>query len=75
MGFFNMFTLRGAMMGSYNGIKNSNPGMPESFYLIGALGMRFRSWTDSQLESFIFDCDNIDELIQKIKIQEAQGII
>ena len=58
MGFFNMFTLKGAMMGSYNGIKNSNPGMPESFYLKGALGMRFRSWSDSQLEFLFFDIVN-----------------
>ena len=67
--------LRNAMMGSYNRIKNSNPGMSESFYMKEALRMRFRSWPDYQLESFILDCSNIEDLIEKIKQQESSGII
>lgn len=67
--------LRNAMMGSYNGIKNSNPGMSESFYMKEALRRRFRSWPDYQLESFISDCSNIEDLIEKIKQQESSGII
>ena len=40
-----------------------------------ALRMRFRSWPDYQLESFISDCSNIEDLIGKIKQQESSGII
>ena len=67
--------LRNAMMGSYNGIKNSSPGLPESFYLKEALRVRFMSWTDYKLEDFVSDCDNIDDLIVKIKFYEENGLI
>ena len=67
--------LRNAMMGSYDGSKNSTPGMPESFYMKEALRMRFRSWSEGQLEFFISDCNNIDDLIEKIKQQESSGLI
>ena len=75
MGLFDFFTTKGAMMGSYNGIKNHHPGMPESFYMKEALRMRFRSWPDMKLESFISDCADIDDLIEKIERLEGQGII
>ena len=67
--------LKNAMMRSYNGIKNSSPGMSKSFYMKEALRMRFRSWPDYQLELFISDCSDIDDLIEKIKQQESSGII
>ena len=67
--------LRKAMMGSYNGIKNMNPGMPDEFYLKESLRMRFRDWPDYKLELFIEDCDDIDQLIKKIYSQESTGVI
>ena len=60
---------RKAMLGSYNRIKNSNPGLPESYYLKTALSMRFRNWSDFQLEAFIIDCHSIDELIEKRHVE------
>ena len=45
--------LKKAMMGSYNGVKNMNPGMPEEFYLKESLRRRFRNWPDYELELFI----------------------
>jgi hypothetical protein len=67
--------LRKAMMGSYNGIKNMNPGMSDEFYLKESLRMRFRNWPDYKLELFIEDCNDIDELINKIYNQESTGVI
>jgi hypothetical protein len=66
---------RKAMMNSYNKIKNSNPGFSESDYLKTALSRRFRNWSDIELEAFIMDCENIDDLIEKIIFQEKQRII
>jgi hypothetical protein len=67
--------LRKAMMGSYNGIKNMNPGMPDEFYLLESLRRRFRNWPDYKLALFIEDCNDIDDLINKIYNQESKGII
>jgi len=74
MGLFDFFTTKGAMMGSYNGIKNLHPGMPESFYMKEALKMRYRSWSEYQLSEFVEGCDNIDDLIEKIKLFEGSTI-
>ena len=68
-------TLEGVMMQSYNNIKRRYPGMSEDFYLKEALRMRFRRWPDFQLELFVSDCSNINELISKIRIQEAARMI
>lgn len=66
---------RKAMIGSYNNIKNSNPGLSESDYLKTALSIRFRNWSDMQLESFTLDCIDIDDLIEKIIFQEKNRMI
>ena len=66
---------RKVMINSYNKVKNSNPGHSESDYLKTALSRRFRNWTDIELEAFIMDCENIDELIEKIIYQEKHRII
>ena len=67
--------LKKAMMGSYNVIKKTNPGMSEEFYLKESLRRRFRNWPDYKLELFIEDCDDIGQLIDKIYDQESSGII
>lgn len=66
---------RKVMLRSYNGFKNREPGMPESRYLIMTLRMRYRKWSDIQLEVFVSDCNNIDELIEKIISQEKYRLI
>ncbi|MBT7901928.1 MAG: hypothetical protein HN601_13405 [Candidatus Marinimicrobia bacterium] len=66
---------RKAMMGSYNKVKNGNPGFSESDYLKTALSRRFRNWSDFELEAFVFDCNTIDDLIEKIIFQEKNRII
>ena len=66
---------RKAMLGSYNGIKNINPGLPESHYLKLALSRRYRNWSEIQLESFIMDCYSIEDLIEKIIFQEKNRLI
>ena len=66
---------RKVMLMFYNGFKNKDPGMPESWYLKMALSMRFRKWSDIQLEVFVSDCNNIDELIEKIITQEKYRLI
>ena len=79
MGFFSNIFGKGAlekvMMGSYIGVKNMTPGMPEEFYLKEALKRRFRNWPDYQLQQFIEDCNDIDDLIEKIYDQESKGLI
>ena len=74
MGLFDFFTTKGAMMGSYNGIKKHYPGMPESFYMKEALRMRYRSWSDYELSEFIEGCHNMDDLIERIKSFERSTI-
>ena len=66
---------RKIMMRSYISFKQATPSMPESYYLKMALGMRFRNWSDMQLESFTLDCIDIDDLIEKIILQEKNRII
>ena len=66
---------RKVMMTSYYGFKNREPGMPESWYMKMAVGIRYRSWSDMQLEVFVSDCNSIDELIEKIISQEKYGLI
>jgi len=66
---------RQVMMTSYNGFKNREPGMPENWYLKMALGMRFRNWSETQLEGFVMDCIDINDLIEKIISQERDRII
>ena len=66
---------RKAMIGSYNKIKNSNPGLSESDYLKTALSRRFRNWSDFQLEAFIMGCFSIEDLIEKIIFQEKNRMI
>jgi len=66
---------RKAMMGSYNKVKNGNPGLPESDYLITALSRRYRNWPDYELEAFVVDCNTIDDLIEKIIFQEKNRLI
>jgi len=67
--------IRKAMIGSYNNIKNSNPGLSESDYLKTALSRRFRNWSDFQLDTFIMDCFSIEDLIEKIIFQEKNRMI
>ena len=52
---------RKVMMTSYNNWKIREPGMSEQWYLKRALGMRFRKWSDMQLEAFVMDCNTIAE--------------
>ena len=66
---------RKVMLDSYHGCKNNIPDMKEQWYLKNALGMRFRNWPDYQLESFVIDCNNIDDLIEKIIRQEKAQLI
>jgi hypothetical protein len=66
---------RKIMMQSYYLVKNDQPNMPEQWYLKMALGRRFRNWPDMKLEVFVMDCLNIDDLIDKIILQEKQRII
>jgi len=66
---------RKAMIGSYNKIKNSNPGLSESDYLKTALSRRFRKWSDFELEAFIMGCSSIEDLIEKIIFQEKNRMI
>jgi hypothetical protein len=66
---------RKVMINSYNGFKNKEPGMPENWYLKMALGIRYRRWSEIQLESFVIDCKDIDDLIEKIIFQEKHRII
>ena len=49
--------------------------MPESWYLKRALGIRYRRWSEIQLESFVMDCKDIEDLIEKIIFQEKHRII
>tara|TARA_B100000401_G_C52192182_1_gene432917 strand:- start:154 stop:384 length:231 start_codon:yes stop_codon:yes gene_type:complete len=67
--------LNNAMLNSYNRSKNRFPGMSENFYMKEALRARFRKWPEYQLEYFILDCNNINELINKIYYNESQGKI
>ena len=66
---------RKVMMTSYNNWKIREPGMSEQWYLKMSLGMRFRNWSDIQLETFVMDCIDIDDLIEKIISQENDRII
>ena len=66
---------RKVMMTSYNNLKIREPGMSEQWYLKMSLGMRFRNWSDIQLEAFVMDCIDIDDLIEKIISQENDRII
>lgn len=66
---------RKVMMNSYIGFKNREPEMPENWYLKMALGMRFRNWSEMQLEAFVMDCNSIDDLIEKIIFQEKNRLI
>ena len=66
---------RKVMMTSYNNWKIRDPGMSEQWYLKMSLGMRFRNWSDIQLETFVMDCIDIDDLIEKIISQENDRII
>tara|TARA_Y100000034_G_scaffold89746_1_gene108028 strand:- start:515 stop:772 length:258 start_codon:yes stop_codon:yes gene_type:complete len=66
---------RKVMMSSYNKWKNREPGMSEQWYLKRALCMRFRNWSEMQLEEFVMDCIDIDDLIEKIIFQEKHRII
>ena len=66
---------RRVMMTSYNNWKIREPGMSEQWYLKMSLGMRFRNWSDIQLETFVMDCIDIDDLIEKIISQENDRII
>ena len=66
---------RKVMMTSYNNLKIREPGMSEQWYLKMSLGMRFRNWSDIQLETFVMDCIYIDDLIEKIISQERDRII
>ena len=66
---------RKVMMSSYYLVKNDQPNMSESWYLKMALGRRFRNWPDFQLETFVMDCNNIDDLIEKIIEQERARLI
>ena len=85
MGFFSKLPIFGdeavakgtrkVMMTSYNNWKIREPGMSEQWYLKMSLGMRFRNWSDIQLETFVMDCIDIDDLIEKIISQENDRII
>ena len=85
MGFFSKLPIFGdeavakgtrkVMMTSYNNLKIREPGMSEQWYLKMSLGMRFRNWSDIQLETFVMDCIDIDDLIEKIISQEKDRII
>ena len=66
---------RKVMMTSYNNWKIREPGMSEQWYLKMSLGMRFQNWSDIQLEAFVMDCIDIDDLIEKIISQENDRII
>ena len=66
---------RKVMMTSYNNWKIREPGMSEQWYLKMSLGMRFRNWSDIQLETFVMDCIDIDDLIEKIISQEKDRLI
>ena len=66
---------RKVMMNTYNRVKRENPGFSESDYLKTSLSRRFRNWSDFQLEDFIMDCNNIDDLIEKIIFQEKNRFI
>lgn len=74
MGLFDFFTTKGAMMGSYRGVKNRNPGMSELFYMKEALRFRYISWSEHRLLEFVSDCRDIDDLIEKIKSFEGSTI-
>ncbi len=66
---------RKIMLQSYYLVKNDQPNMSEQWYLKMALGRRFRNWPDMKLEVFVMDCLTIDDLIEKIILQEKQRII
>jgi len=67
--------LQNAMMGSYNRIRKDYPYESEFFYMKESLRMRFRSWPTYKLESFVSDCENIQQLIEKIRFYESKGVI
>ena len=66
---------RKVMMTSYNNWKIREPGMSEQWYLKMSLGMRFRNWSDIQLEAFVMDCSSLEDLIEKIIFQEQNRMI
>ena len=68
---------RKVMMDSYNGIRYSEPNRSETYYLKESLRIRFGSWTDFELDTFINIpiCLNIDDLIEKIIEHESKGMI
>tara|TARA_B100000315_G_C14489245_1_gene546750 strand:- start:851 stop:1108 length:258 start_codon:yes stop_codon:yes gene_type:complete len=66
---------RKAMINSYEKAKKYYPGYSEEDWMKTALSRRFRNWNDIELESFLLDCKNINELIDKIILQEKLRVI
>ena len=55
-----------AVMVGYIMRKNMNPGMPEQYILNQTLNDRYRDWNEFQIESFLINCRDIEELINRI---------
>ena len=66
---------RKVMLNSYELAKKHNPGFSDIDYMKTAVHLRFRNWNDYQIESYVNDCNDIDELIEKIIIDEKLRII
>ncbi|MDP7195575.1 MAG: hypothetical protein QF864_05220 [SAR202 cluster bacterium] len=78
MGFFaNMLAngTRKAMIRYYNILKIDNLGMSENWYIKQSLSLRFKSWPNSEIESFTTDCSTIHQLSEKIIIYESSGLV